>query len=88
MFVKVFLVYKANTHLTLFCLHKIPVVDITEASDVRYCNIVDKNMALVFETWLTSCVTSGKSLNLSVPQFCIYKMEIMIHSLSWCGLVI
>ena len=45
-------------------------------------------MALVFEVWLTSCVTSGKSFNLSVLQFCIYEMEVIMCSLSWCCLVI
>lgn len=45
-------------------------------------------MALVFEAWLTSCVTSGKSLNLSVLQFCVYEMEVIISSLSQCCLVI
>lgn len=45
-------------------------------------------MALVFEAWLTSCVTSGKPLNLSVLQFCIYEMEVIIPSLSQYCLVI
>ena len=75
------------THLPLFCLHRIPTVNITEASDVKNYNIVVKNMALVFETWLPSCVTSGKSLNLSVLQFCLYKMEAIARSLSQCCLV-
>lgn len=55
---------------------------------MRHYNKVDKNTALVFEAWLTSCVTSGKSLNLSVLQFCIYEMEVIMCSLSRCCLVI
>lgn len=46
----------------LFMAKEIPTANITEASDVRHYNIVVKNMALVFETWLPSCVTSGPSL--------------------------
>lgn len=62
-------VHKANFHIwPYFCLHKIPMVAITETSDMRH-DTVFKNMALEFETWLTSCVTFGKSLNLSARQF-------------------
>ena len=45
-------------------------------------------MALMFEAWITNCVTSGKSLNLSVLQFYIYEMEVITRSLSQYCLVI